>query len=164
LGKLVITRRVGERVFIAPLAIISVIASGGGVASIEIRTHLNIILLPDMITLHQPPSSPGRERPPILVTVNVEDTLAFGTDVKVMVVSAKNDVVKFGIEAPPHVQILREEVYERIVRETREAAKATEIIEFTDELRKQIQSTKSKNLSIKNNKATPDDKDPDDKD
>lgn len=130
----------------------------------EVSTHLNIVLIPDMINLHQPPSSPGRERPPILVDLKVEDILAIGTDVKVMLVSAKNDVVKLGIEAPRSVQILREEVYERIVRETREAAKSTEVIEFTDELRRQIKESKNKHKPIQNKKATPDYREPDEKD
>lgn len=78
----------------------------------------------------------GDLRPPIAVMRAVDESLLIGSEIEVMVVSAKNDVVKLGVKAPRHVQVLREEVFERIAEETAAAAAARGVPEIPDELRR----------------------------
>ncbi len=53
------------------------------------------------------------------------ESLRVGSDVKITVVSTASGQVRIGIEAPADVEILREEVYERIVEANLEAAKSS---------------------------------------
>lgn len=139
---LVITRRAGERVYIGPSVTATVVASGGGLATLEIVTPLSMLLLPEETWVHQPPASPGFERPPVTVSRRVDESIFIGAEIDVKIVAAKNDVAKLGIKAPAHVQIFREEIYERIVLETREAAKPTPTPIIPDEIKKRFKSRK----------------------
>ena len=53
------------------------------------------------------------------------ESLRVGEDIRITVVSTASGQVRIGIEAPDHVTIYREEVYERIVEANREAAQAS---------------------------------------
>lgn len=132
---LILTRRVGERVFIVPSVILSVLESGKGTAVIEIETPLSIVLLPESVPVRQPQPASGSKLPPVKVTRDVDETIKLGDEIEVMIVSAKTDVVKLGVKAPLHVQVLREEVYERIAAETRAAAGLDEAPELPEDLR-----------------------------
>ena len=46
-----------------------------------------------------------------------------GDDVKITVVDIRGDKVRLGIDAPRHIQVHRQEVYDAIQRENQEAAK-----------------------------------------
>jgi len=46
-----------------------------------------------------------------------------GDDVKITIVDIRGDKVRVGITAPRHIRVHRQEVYEAIQRENREAAK-----------------------------------------
>lgn len=153
---LVITRRVGERIRIGPSVIVTAQGSGSGAALLEIITPLSITILPEGLKLQKESAAPetsestrrledppdaqrfthGESRPPVSVMRAVDESLRIGSEIEVMVVSAKNDVVKLGVKAPRHVQVLREEVFERIAEETAAAAAAKGVPEIPDELRR----------------------------
>ena len=50
------------------------------------------------------------------------ENIRIGDDIKVIVLEVRGGQIKLGIEAPLHVQVHREEIYERIQRQTRRAA------------------------------------------
>ncbi len=153
---LVITRRVGERIRIGPSVILTAQGSGSGAALLEIITPLSITLLPEGMKLQKESAAPdtaggtrrpeadmeapgfvhGETRPPVALMRAVDESLRIGAEIEVMVVSAKNDVVKLGIKAPRHVQVLREEVFARIAEETAAAAAAKGAPEIPDDLRR----------------------------
>lgn len=51
----------------------------------------------------------------------VGETIHIGNDIKVTIASIDGDVVKLGIEAPKHVPVHRQEVFEEIRRENKAA-------------------------------------------
>jgi len=51
-----------------------------------------------------------------------KETVLIGEDIKVTIISIDGDKVKIGIEAPSQVPIYREEIYEAIKAENKEAA------------------------------------------
>jgi carbon storage regulator len=119
---LVLTRRVGERVRIGPAVLLTALESGGGRALLEIATPLPVYLPPSDVPLVKPVASPGAPWPRVEIEVHTDAWVMLGAEIGIMIVSAKNDVLKLGLRAPKHVQILREEVYEKIAEEMREAA------------------------------------------
>jgi carbon storage regulator len=50
------------------------------------------------------------------------ENIRIGDDIKVIVLEVRGGQIKLGIEAPLHVQVHREEIYERIQRQNRRAA------------------------------------------
>ncbi len=53
----------------------------------------------------------------LILTRRVGETVMIGNDVTVTVLSVKGNQVRIGINAPKHVAVHREEIYERIKRE-----------------------------------------------
>jgi carbon storage regulator len=53
------------------------------------------------------------------------ENIRIGDDIKVIVLEVRGGQIKLGIEAPLHVQVHREEIYERIQRQNRRAASMT---------------------------------------
>ena len=51
--------------------------------------------------------------------------VVIGDDVRISVVDIRGDQVKLGIEAPRNVKVYRQEVYDAIQAENREAAKTS---------------------------------------
>lgn len=51
----------------------------------------------------------------------IGETIHIGNDIKVTITSIEGDVVKLGIEAPKHVPVHRQEVFEEIRRENQAA-------------------------------------------
>ena len=62
----------------------------------------------------------------LILTRRVRETVMIGGDVKIMVLGVKGNQVRIGIEAPRHVPVHREEIYERIKHEHRTAASNAE--------------------------------------
>jgi carbon storage regulator len=58
----------------------------------------------------------------LILTRRVAETVMIGDDVKITVLGVKGNQVRIGIEAPRHVPVHREELYERIKPEHRTAA------------------------------------------
>jgi carbon storage regulator len=67
----------------------------------------------------------------LILTRRVGETVMIGDDVTITVLGVKGNQVRVGINAPKHVAVHREEIYERIKREQQsdsetEKPKATE--------------------------------------
>ena len=67
----------------------------------------------------------------LILTRRVGETVMIGDDVTITVLGVKGNQVRVGINAPKHVAVHREEIYERIKREQQsdaepQQAKATE--------------------------------------
>jgi len=57
----------------------------------------------------------------LILTRRVGETVMIGDDVTVTVLGVKGNQVRVGINAPRHVAVHREEIYERIKREQQSA-------------------------------------------
>jgi len=51
-----------------------------------------------------------------------DESIMIGDDVVITIVDIRGDKVRLGIEAPQHIPVHRQEVYEAIQRENRKAA------------------------------------------
>lgn len=56
----------------------------------------------------------------LILTRRVGETLMIGNEVAVTVLGIKGNQVRIGVNAPKHVAVHREEIYERIKRERSE--------------------------------------------
>jgi len=61
----------------------------------------------------------------LILTRKLGENIRIGEDIKIIVLDVKGGQVKLGIEAPPHVAVHREEIYERIREENRRASEAS---------------------------------------
>jgi carbon storage regulator len=61
----------------------------------------------------------------LILTRRVNETVMIGDDVTVTVLSINNNQVRLGVNAPRHVPVHREEIYEKI-RQQGEAASGTD--------------------------------------
>ena len=62
------------------------------------------------------------------------ENIRIGDDIKVIVLEVRGGQIKLGIEAPLHIQVHREEIYERIQRQNQRAA-GTAPAELTEAVR-----------------------------
>jgi len=58
----------------------------------------------------------------LILTRRINETLNIGDDVQVTVLGIKGNQVRIGINAPRDVPVHREEIYQRIKREERDAS------------------------------------------
>lgn len=58
----------------------------------------------------------------LILTRKLGENIRIGDKIKITILEIKGGQVKLGIEAPPHVAVHREEIYERIQEENRRAS------------------------------------------
>ena len=61
----------------------------------------------------------------LILTRKLGENIRIGDKVKITVLDIKGGQVKLGIDAPPHIAVHREEIYERIREENRRASNVT---------------------------------------
>ena len=61
----------------------------------------------------------------LVLSRRVNESIQIGTDIEVMVIDVRGDVVRLGITAPQSTQIWRKELWDIIVKENRTAAEGT---------------------------------------
>ncbi|MBF0454214.1 MAG: carbon storage regulator CsrA [Magnetococcales bacterium] len=57
----------------------------------------------------------------LILTRRIGESLNIGDEIKITLLGIKGNQVRIGIDAPKHVQVHREEIYDKIKRETRKA-------------------------------------------
>ncbi len=67
----------------------------------------------------------------LVLSRRVNESIQIGTDIEVMVIDVRGDVVRLGITAPQSTQIWRKELWDIIVKENRAAANTSETGDFT---------------------------------
>ena len=68
--------------------------------------------------------------------------IRIGEDIVLVVREIRGRQVKVGIEAPPHIRVLREEIYEELVAANKQAAEAGDSPEALAALKKAPKGTK----------------------
>ncbi|MEW6542387.1 MAG: carbon storage regulator CsrA [Nitrospirota bacterium] len=63
----------------------------------------------------------------LVLTRKLGEGITIGSDIRVVVLEVKAGQVRLGIQAPPTVQIHRDEIYAKIVEENRKAAAIREV-------------------------------------
>jgi carbon storage regulator len=58
----------------------------------------------------------------LILTRKLGENIRIGDKIKITILDVKGGQVKLGIDAPPHVAVHREEIYERIREENRRAS------------------------------------------
>ncbi|MBQ8693654.1 MAG: carbon storage regulator CsrA [Synergistaceae bacterium] len=59
----------------------------------------------------------------LVLSRRVNESIQIGTDIEVMIIDVRGDVVRLGITAPQATQIWRKELWDVIVQENRAASK-----------------------------------------
>ena len=50
----------------------------------------------------------------LILTRKIDEAIRVGEDIRIVLVQIKGGQVRLGIECPPHVRVLREELYEAV--------------------------------------------------
>jgi len=69
----------------------------------------------------------------LILSRRTSESIIIGDEVTITVLSVKGKQVRIGIDAPPHIGVHREEIYERIKAESGGPADSSESTETTEE-------------------------------
>ena len=58
----------------------------------------------------------------LILSRKVDEKIKIGTDITLTIIEVKGDQVKVGVEAPKNVKVFRQEVFEEIQKENKDAA------------------------------------------
>ncbi len=65
----------------------------------------------------------------LVLSRRINESIQIGTDIEIMVIDVRGEVVRLGITAPQSTQIWRKELWDIIVKENRTAAGAGKVSE-----------------------------------
>ncbi|GAB6173395.1 carbon storage regulator CsrA [Paradesulfitobacterium aromaticivorans] len=69
----------------------------------------------------------------LVLSRKVNEKIKVGDEIEIIVVAVSGDTVRLGIKAPPTIKILRNEVYEEVQQQNREAAiNMTDALQYLD--------------------------------
>jgi carbon storage regulator len=57
----------------------------------------------------------------LILTRKIDEAIRLGEDIRIVLVQIKGGQVRLGIECPPHIRVLREELYEAVRQENLKA-------------------------------------------
>ena len=63
----------------------------------------------------------------LILARKVDERIIIGGNIEISVIDIRGDQVKLGINAPSHVKVYRQEVYDAILEENRRAASSVSI-------------------------------------
>ncbi len=63
----------------------------------------------------------------LVLSRRINESIQIGTDIEVMVIDVRGDVVRLGINAPQSTQIWRKELWDIIVKENRAASETAAV-------------------------------------
>jgi len=63
----------------------------------------------------------------LVLTRKKNQKIMIGDNIELTIVEIKNEQIKIGVDAPPHVKVFRKEVYDAIQEENRAASEMHEI-------------------------------------
>ena len=66
----------------------------------------------------------------LVLSRRVNESIQIGTDIEIMVIDVRGDVVRIGINAPQSTQIWRKELWDVIVQENKAASEGVEIPKY----------------------------------
>lgn len=58
----------------------------------------------------------------LILSRKVDEKIKIGTDITLTIIEVHGDLVKIGVEAPKHIKVFRQEVFDAIQKENRAAA------------------------------------------
>ncbi|MBQ9539758.1 MAG: carbon storage regulator CsrA [Treponema sp.] len=61
----------------------------------------------------------------LILSRKVDEKIKIGDDITLTIIEVKGEQVKIGVEAPKNVKVFRQEVFEEIQRENKDAAAAS---------------------------------------
>ncbi len=61
----------------------------------------------------------------LILSRKVDEKIRIGDDISITIIESRGDFVKIGVEAPKHVKVFRQEVFEAIQKENQAAATAS---------------------------------------
>lgn len=59
----------------------------------------------------------------LVLTRKINESIVIGNNIRIQILDIKGEKVRVGIEAPKDIAILRDEIYEDIIKQNREALK-----------------------------------------
>ncbi|TAL63691.1 MAG: hypothetical protein EPN79_16180 [Burkholderiaceae bacterium] len=110
---LILSRRVGENIRIGDNTVLTVAYIGRDTVRLRVGSPLQLKLL-SVHALTDIPAIIDPQR--VILLIGNDQALQIGADIRVQAVSVRGAQLQLGIAAPRHVQVHREEVFERIQR------------------------------------------------